>query len=324
MEKRIFEEVVKKLSGSFDSKGNALNMSAIMVSSNGKTFSHYFGERVKVDIRSIAKPIVCLAFGAAIEKGLYFGEIKIDLNTKVGPLVNKYANISDENVAKWNEITVRDCFKITFGHDKGIMFSKDVKEHDENELIQYVMNYPITGRPGVDFVYSNAGTFILSTLITEYLGVSLKDFVDKYIFKPLNIVDYEWKNFGKYCAGCTGLKMYCEDLHKITLLLLNNGVIDGKQLVPLNWIRNMATPLVGMPTHRYKKGRAFPKLGYGLNLWICGDCDDNGVVAINDIFYCDGTDGQYVICIPHNNTAITALGFQPDTEPVSSILGMFK
>lgn len=324
MDKKLFDEMILKLETTHDSKGNKLNISTIIVSENNDVYSHCFGEKVKVDVRSIAKPIVCLAFGVAIERGLYLNGIKIDLNTKIGPLVSSYVKISDENLKIWNELTVRDCFKITLGHDKGIMFSKDVKEHNENDLIEYVMNYPITRRPGIDFVYSNAGTFILSTIITEHLGISLKDFVDKMILSPLGIEDYEWKNFGKYCAGCTGLKMYCEDLHKIALLLLNKGVYNNKRIVSEKWINNMTLPLVPMPTHRYKAGRAYPKLGYGLNLWICGDIDDNGIISTNGIYYCDGTDGQYIICIPYKNMAIAVTAFQPDTEPVSSILGMLK
>ena len=162
------------------------------------------------------------------------------------------------------------------------------------------------------------------TLVSEYLGISLDDFVYKYLFSKLKIEDYTWKKYGKYCAGCTGLKMYCEDLHKITKLLLNYGLYENQRIVSEKWIKNMTLPLVQMPTHRYKKGRAFPKMSYGLNLWICGDIDNNGIINTSGIFYCDGTDGQYSIVIPYNKTAITVMAKQPDTEPISNLLGVFK
>lgn len=324
MDKLLFEKVICELNKTLDAEGNHLKMSALIVSQGEKQFSHYFGNREMIDVRSIAKPIVCLAFGVAIEEGLFFDNVKVTLDTKIGPLVEKYVNVSTDNLEKWNNITLRDCFKITLGHEKGIMFSKDVKENDENHLIDYVLNYQIKNKPGVDFIYSNAGTFVLSTLITEYLGLSLQEFVDKYIFTPLEITQYEWKKFGKYTAGCTGLKMFCEDLHKIAKLLLNKGNFEGKQIVSEKWIKNMSLPLNIMPTHRYKKGRAFPKLSYGMNLWICGDIDDNGVIETNGIYYCDGTDGQYIIMIPDKNIAIAATGHQTDTEPVSRILGLLK
>ncbi len=321
----LFDSVVNEMTTCLDSKGNHLDMVGLIVSQGDTLFTHYFRQREPVDIRSIAKPITCLAFGAAIEEGLYFCEQKITLDTKVGPFLSKYVSIDDPlNRETWNNTTVRDCFKITLGHDKGIMFSKDVKAHDENKLIDYVVNYPITTVPGKDFVYSNAGTFVLSTLITEYLGISLAEFVDKYIFSPLGITDYSWRSFGKYCAGCTGLKMQCEDLHKIAKLFADKGVYQNKQIVPEAWINNMIIPLVYGPTHRYKKGRAFPKFNYGMNMWICGDIDELGRYSYDGNYYCDGTDGQYIIIIPKNNIVIAATGFQSDTEPVSRILGHFK
>ncbi len=323
--RELFESVVNDLKTSTDKNGDLLKMGSLIVSQDDVCFSHSFQNEECVDVRSIAKTITCLAFGKAISEGLYFQNEKVTLDTCVGPFLEKYVEIeSPQNIEAWNKITVRDCFKITLGHDKGIMFSKDVKEHDENELISYVVNYPITGKPGIDFVYSNAGTFVLSTLITEYLGISLAEFVEEQLFNPLEIKDYQWKSFGKYCAGCTGLKMHCADLHKIAVLLLNRGVFNGNQIVPSEWIDNMIIPLVNVPTHRYKKGRAFPKFSYGMNLWICGDVNELGEYSLDGNFYCDGTDGQYIIMIPSNRIAIAAVGYQPDTEPVSRILGEFK
>lgn len=321
----LFNNVVTSLEESLDSKGNHLDMVGLIVSQDDKSFSHYFRERERIDIRSIAKPIVCLAFGVAISEGLYFGSTRITLDTIVGPLLNKYVFIEKEkNIQAWNTLTVRDCFKITLGHAEGIMFSKDVAKHTEDELISYVVNYPISGTPGRDFVYSNAGTFVLSTLVTEYLGISLIDFVNQHLFSKMGITDYSWKFFGKYCAGCTGLKMQCEDLHKIATLFMNDGCYKGQQIVPKEWIVNMRTPLVYGPTHRYKKGRAFPKFNYGLNMWICGDVNELGIYAYDGNYYCDGTNGQYIIIIPSNRIVISATGYQSDTEPVSRILGYFK
>ena len=49
-----------------------------------------------------------------------------------------------------------------------------------------------------------------------------------------------------------------------------------------------------------------------------------GIYSYDGNYYCDGTDGQYIIIIPKNNIVIAATGYQSDTEPVSRILGNFK
>jgi len=310
-----FNRNIQELENVLDKKGNHLAMASVFVSIGNESYSHFFMEPQKVDIRSIAKPIVCMAFGIAIEKGLFFDGVKINLDTPIWQFLSKFTSVSSsENIRQWQKITLIDCFRITIGHDKGLMFSADIKEQDENNLANYVVNYPITGEVGKDFVYSNAGTFLISTIITEFMGIGLDDFVNQALFTPLSISDFSWKKFGKYCAGCTGLKMKNEDLHKIGTLLLNDGVYEGKQLVPINWINKMKTPQVVSPTHRYIADRTFPKWSYGMNLWICEDGN----------YYCDGSEGQYLIIIPKNKTIITSLGYQTDTEPISSSFGIWK
>lgn len=315
MESTVFSRIVNELSTAIDKKGNHLDMVSLIVSINEKEYNHDFKRREKIDIRSIAKPILCLAVGAAIEDGLQFCNVKIGLDTPVWQFLSEYTKINDSlQEAKWRQITLIDLLRITLGHENGIMFSADVKAQDEDNLINYVVNYPITKTIGQSFVYSNAGTFILSTLITEHLGQSADEFVNDYIFSKIGITNYSWKKYGKYTAGCTGLKMYNEDLHKIGILIANEGVYNGVQVVPRRWIELMRTPQVPSPTHRYIADRAYPKWSYGLNLWVCEDGN----------YYCDGTDGQYLIIIPKQKTVITTTGYQSDTQPVSEILGLLK
>jgi CubicO group peptidase (beta-lactamase class C family) len=315
MDQQAFDSVIGDLEDSIDKDGRHLALSSVIVSQDRMVFSHYFTADETVDIRSIAKPIVCLAIGAAIERGLWLGGVRVDLTTRVWPLLSKYATISDPtNMHEWNKVILMDLFRITLGHDKGLMFSADVKGRDENRLVDYVVNYPVTGAVGRDFVYSNAGTFLVSSLITEYLGFGVDALVDELLFRPMGIVVDPWKRYGKYCAACTGLRMKNQDLQRIGRLIADGGVYEGKQLVPKRWVDTMRQPHVAAPTHRYVAGRAFPKWSYGLNLWICEDRN----------YYCDGTDGQYMIVIPARDLVITTLGHQADTEPVSKCLGKMK
>jgi CubicO group peptidase (beta-lactamase class C family) len=310
-----FDALIKRLEGARDKNGNGLNMASIIVSQGDDYYSHYFRDRKPVDVRSIAKPIVCIALGIAIERGLYFAGQKVGLDTPIWPFLSKYTQIRDpQNEAKWRQVLLIDLLRITLGHDKGLVFSSDVKAQGEANLIDYVVNYPITGEVGKDFVYSNAGTFVISTLVTEYLGKRLDEFVAEHVFTPLGILEYKWKQYGKYCAGCTGLLLQNEDLHKIGKLIIDNGLHNGRQLAPRHWIEEMRTPHVSSPTHRYIPDRAFPKWSYGLNLWICQDGN----------YYCDGTDGQYMVFIATRAMLITTLVYQADTEPVSNCIGMLK
>jgi CubicO group peptidase (beta-lactamase class C family) len=315
MTQELFDRVVQKMQLAHDKSGSALRMASLIVSDPEGSYSHYFRDPIGVDIRSIAKPIVALAIGRAIADGLYFGGVKVELTTPIWQFLSTYCNLEHtENEKQWQKVTLLDCLRITLGHDKGLVFSADLRGRDVNTLVDYVVNYPITREVGEDFVYSNAGTFLVSTLVTECLGVSLDELVARCIFAPLGISEFRWKKYGKYCAGCTGLVLQNTDLHKIARLLFDGGMFEGRQVVPRDWVDAMKRPQVAAPTHRYIADRAFPKWSYGLNLWICEDGN----------YYCDGTDAQYLICIPGRGVVITALGFQPDTEPVSQCLGEWK
>ncbi len=183
MDQAAFDNVIRELKNTLDKEGNHLDVSSVIASDGVNYFSYYFKDKEAVDIRSIGKPIACMAIGAAIEAGLSFDGTMVGLETPVWPFLSKYAAVRDrKNREKWGRVTLLDCFRITLGHDKGLMFSADVREHDENELVDYVVNYPITREIGKDFVYSNAGTFIVSTLVTEYLGKNLDELVDDYLF----------------------------------------------------------------------------------------------------------------------------------------------
>jgi CubicO group peptidase (beta-lactamase class C family) len=311
----IFEKVVQSLQGATDKSGSNLNMESVICTDAEGTKSHYFQEPGLVNLRSIAKPIACLAFGVAIEQGLVLDGVDITLETPIWRFISSYARIEDRgNLLSWQRVTFRDLLRVTLGHDKGLMFSKDIKGRDPGTFVDYIVNYPVAGEVGRDFIYSNAGTFVLSTLVTECLGVQLDEFVSERVLEPLGISEFRWDRYGKYSAGCTGLWMRNEDLHKIGILLMRDGVWNGQQVVPAWFVEEMRTPQVPAPTHRYVADRAFPKWSYGLNLWICEDGD----------YYCDGTDGQYLIVLPRRGRVVTSLGFQPDTVPVSDALGLFK
>jgi CubicO group peptidase (beta-lactamase class C family) len=146
------------------------------------------------------------------------------------------------------------------------------------------MTYDIPFDVGTRFAYNNLEPFVLSVFFQESFGINLKDYINEKIFKKLNIKEFEWDNYGKYCPAATGLYLKHSDFHKIGLLLLNNGRYDGKQIIPGNWIVEMTSMQLETPS-TYKPERVFPKIGVGYYTFISRD---------NYIFR-DGSNGQYII-----------------------------
>ena len=252
-----------------------------------------------------------------IENGLTLRGEPLSLETKIFPFFKDMVNITNsENTEKWEQVTLWHLLTHSIGFAEGLMFSKQIKDKDPDTLLEYIFNTDIVNTPGTTFVYSNVGT--LSVLIQEELGINLSEWINQILFQKIGITSWEWKNYGKYCAGATGLLLYHNDLHKIGEILLNKGMYNNMQIVSSEWINLMTTRQISTfggefpngqriePTV-YDPNRVFPKWGYGFFVYIC----ENGN------FYIDGTDGQYIIVIKDKGTLITTFGHQSDMKPIT-------
>ncbi|MCL6003129.1 MAG: beta-lactamase family protein [Candidatus Thermoplasmatota archaeon] len=312
---QVFAEVIRNFNEMEDKNGNNLRMNSIMAtSSTGDTFEHYFTEKRTISqLRSVSKPVVALALGTAIEKGLFFDGQRVTLDTPIWPFLKDLVDLRNKrNLPRLERVKLKHLLTHTIGHNTGLMFSKDITGIPSDKLLEYIWNTDMTHEPGEFFVYSNAGPFLVSILIQEELGTNLSDWIRKVLFDPLKIHNFEWKNYGKYCAAATGLKLSHEDLHKIGLLLLNDGMFENTQIVPRHWIQEMRSAKVLTPS-TYDVKRALPKYSYGYYLWIT----ESGT------YFADGTNGQYLIVIPEKHTVITTLGNQEDMTPITECMRPF-
>ncbi|NQY15767.1 MAG: serine hydrolase, partial [Henriciella sp.] len=93
------------------------------------------------------------------------------------------------------------------------------------------------------------------------------------------------------------------DFARFGQFILDGGVIDGKRLVPENWIEQATTKRIGYNN---------PGQGYGYQWWTY----DNGAIAARGIF------GQGIYLDPNRNLIIatnsswsTALGYEDQENP---------
>lgn len=323
MDIKNFQSVVGKLQTAKDKNGNTLNMDSIIITQDSEIFRHDFNDNeAQNDLRSLCKPIIAISIGIAIENGLKLNGELVSLETKILPFFKDLVKINDlENIEKWKQVTLRHVLTHSIGFSDGLMFSKQIKDKDPYTLLDYIFNTDIVNEPGSTFVYSNVGPYLLSVLIQEQLGINLSEWIDQILFQKIGITRWEWKNYGKYCAAATGLKLFHDDLHKIGEILLNKGIYKGKQLVSANWIEQMTSKQISTYDGEHPNGqritstvydpkRVFPKWGYGFFVYICE----------NDNYYIDGTDGQYIIILKSKGVLITTFGHQSDMKPITECM----
>lgn len=296
-----------------------LCVDSIIITKDGQCQEFFFTDSKENSIRSISKVVSCLGAYKAIKKGLF------DLDTYILQFfdINKIYN--SKNICHLKKMQIRNLLNLTIGQDKGLMFSKDIKELPNNtDYLYYILNYDINYAPGTHFVYNNAATYLLCYIIQKATGEYFRDWVQKELFDYAEIRLGNWESSWQgICLGASGLYMTNKSLHRIALLLLNNGELDGNSIIDREWIKLMHTPqffTANLPEYTNKQDRCINKMSYGFGLWICGD---GSKMFPKTHYFCDGTDGQLLIVSPQDNMAITILSHQKDMNPLYEAVRFF-
>jgi CubicO group peptidase (beta-lactamase class C family) len=302
-----FARCVRLFSEARDKDGSALEMFAFAADAGGEQRNHVFLDVDRdTDLRSVSKVVVGLVLGCLIARNTELRGAPISLETPVEPLLRQHLN--DAARREWADVQMLHLLNNTIGHEEGFLFRKDLGDVPQTEYLRYVFDAPITHPPGTHFSYSNVGPFLFSVIVQDWLGASLHDLARSAVLEPLGISSH-WRSFGSYSAGCTGLSMHNRDLIKLATLLRDGGTVDGERIVPQSWIATMASPISITPK-MFDAARVFPKYAYGVGLWVC----ENGT------YYCDGTNGQYLIVVPRRGLTISTTGDQPDMKPITKCM----
>ncbi len=255
-------------------------------------------------MRSISKVLTCLACGILIDRGV------ITKDTYVYPIVKDLVNITNaQNLEKVKQWKIWHLLTYSCGYPTQMFSRKFIQDKNPKEFLDYLFNYDLSYEPGERYVYNNAETYILSVIIQLLTGKNLSKFVEEEIFVPLNIKSYEWKDYGDYCAGGTGLLLSHKDMFKVAELIFNKGKFDGKQLISQEYITTMCSTQIATP-YDTKPERVLPKYGVGYIMHISRD----------GFAFKDGTNGQYIILNPDKNLLITILASETDMPCVLEIL----
>lgn len=282
----------------------SLNIDSIFLEQEGKVDKVFYNDESLHELRSCSKLLVAMAVGIAIDKGMF------SLDTLIYPSIEKVTDITHKNnlekIKKWR---VRDLLTHTSGYEKQMMSESYIQNIDKNILLDYALNYDIPFEVGTRFAYNNVEPFILSVFFQEKFNINLTDFIKENIFDKLDISEFRWDNYGKYCPASTGLYLKHSDFHKIGILLLNNGRYYDNQVIPKNWINKMCSLQLETPS-AYKPERLLPKVGVGYYTFISRD----------GFIFRDGSNGQYIIVNKNRNLLVTIMSSDKDMKNVTEIL----
>ena len=162
-------------------------------------------------------------------------------------------------------------------------------------------------KPGTVFKYNNMATFMLSAIVQQVTGQTVFDYMQPRIFKPLGIHGIDWDlNPQGINLGMIGLRLRTEDLAKFGQLLMQNGVWNGKQLIPKDWIKEATS----FKIESNDPGNKRPK---ELNDWAQGYCYQMWRGRNNSVRL-DGLGGQFVVLFPDKDAFVVLTANASNTQ----------
>ena len=209
--------------------------------------THSWGDTTEKvhDIYSATKVVQSVAVGIAYDRGL------IDFDRSVLDYLPK------ENVEKLSESQAETFKKITVQRLLTMSVDGFPFRPEGDSWIDFALSCDIKKAETRVFNYNNICAYLVSVVLTEILGEDLGGFIEREIFKPLGITDYEYGRSPEgYFYGASMMKLTVNGLSKIGLLFYNKGIYDGQRIVSEEYV-NMATSVQQMN----REG------GYGYFIW---------------------------------------------------------
>ncbi|MGH1479501.1 MAG: serine hydrolase domain-containing protein [Geminicoccales bacterium] len=259
-----------------------------------------FGPTLKHDMRSISKSIVGILYGIALDEG------KVPAPDQ--PLLDQFPAFQDlAGDPIRQRMTVEHALTMTLGTewDETLPYSdarnSEIAMELADDRYRFILDRTMVSEPGERWVYNGGTTAILAHLIAKGTGTPLLEFARERLFHPLRITDVEWvEGSNGEPAAASGLRLRPRDLAKIGQLVLNQGRLQDRQLVPSHWLAASFENSVA----------AEDDLEYGYQWWL-GRGRSDGRRWIAGF----GNGGQRLIVIPNLDLVVVVMAGnynQPD------------
>jgi CubicO group peptidase (beta-lactamase class C family) len=275
-----------------------------------KYFNHYSREE-RHSLYSVTKSFTSALIGICIAEG-YIDSIGMS----VLDFFPEYKNSIENNDLLKEKITIRDLLTMTAGFewDEWTTSYNDpdndvIKLIQSTDWIKYVLDRPMSHAPGTYVTYNSGVSHILSGIITKVTGQPAREFARDNLFTPLGINAWDWDNRpGGVSIGGWGLSLRPVDMIRFGQLYLKNGLWNGVQIIPGNWIDESIMP-------HYKMNHW---CDYGYQWWSYGENMQS--VGARGIFFAAGRGEQYIWVIPDHNAVVVCTGWNDGQSLLEHVL----
>ncbi|RYU85637.1 class C beta-lactamase-related serine hydrolase [Mucilaginibacter terrigena] len=265
------------------------SISGIVVIKNGKLLiEEYFngsGRDTLHDPRSVGKTFAAAIMGTAINDGYIKSEQQMLKDFYDLKAYNNYSPQKDSVTIK-SLLTMSSVFDANDNSDDSPGNENNMYPTENWVKFALDLKTDSSKRAYKTWNYFTAGIVVLGDILNKKVPGGLYKYADAKLFKPLGITNYKWQYTPQNVPNTAGgIRLRAVDFAKFGQLYKNNGMWNGKQIIPQSWVQKSFTKQIALPADVVGPGY------YGYLFW-------NKTYTINnnpyETWYCTGNGGNKI------------------------------
>lgn len=286
------------------------NSYALIVIHNGKVQLERYWQDIDptalTNGRALTRSVTPMALGFAVSDGA------LNLDDPISKFIPEW-NDDPRGAIKVQQLA-QNASGLEVAEQKGltqIAGNKDLCLVYCGDVIRAAMQYDLVTEPGTLFEVAQENMQILALVIERAMGQPIQDILSERLWKKVGASDATFQ-FDR--PGGTARVMCCmratpRDWARLGVLLMNNGMWNGTQVLPSDWVETMSTPSPANPN-------------FGTGLWLGspyasmrtyfqgkpGVVPQSEPFLADDVVFMEGGGFRTIYVVPSENLMIMRLG----------------
>jgi len=276
----------------------------LLVIKNGHLVAEGYFNEGSVDrqnlLQSASKSFTSALVGIALERGC--------LKSVDQKMMDFFPEFADSvRDARKAQITTRDLLQMRAGYPWEESTPELWDALLSGDYLRRTVDFALVSDPGAEFNYSNLSSHFLGVIVARACGVDLAGFAQEHLLSPIGARLGQWRtDRDGYRIGGGEIHLTVRDAARFGQLYLDDGVYEGTQVVPAQWVQESLTrysdDVSGVVDARTSNlGRYFRDRGYGYQWW-------SSQVGEHRVDFAAGHGGQYIVLVHDLNIILVVVG----------------
>ena len=223
--------------------------------------------------------------------------------------INQPVNLPEWQTDERKNITINNLLQMQSGlrwnEDYGNRSDVTQMLYCENDFAKFTFNQPFAFPAGSHWYYSSGSVNVVNFLMRKTIGNDNEyyQFAQSRLFNKIGMADavFEVDASGTQ-VGSSYIYATVRDYARFGMLYLQDGVFNGERILPEGWVKYTTTPASD------SDGK------YGSLFWL--NRSKYYTAAPEDMYSCNGHDGQQIFIIPSKELVIALVGYSPKPDRV--------